>query len=304
MKISIVLDLANDYSVNSGVFCDSGNYVKEYANLCSATALYLLALQSEELSEIQRQEMVKKCESFIKLQEEIEETRFSIETLSFSPTKRKRKKNSKYDNEAFTSYNPPESIVENQTIDVKEVILAAQQAEQTYYSVTGSDDCVNTLDPKSSPQKKSALTKKKKSALPKKQKPKVEVDYELQVQSSTSTCDNSTLIVPYSENCSEQIQIVSPANLSQVQEVKLEAVQEVVVPVIVQAPDYTGYASAAPPDVSQQPEVGYYNFSLELLKSFSERFQGRVSIDGLLMSPLKKFPGFIFLQFIFKFINK
>jgi hypothetical protein len=55
--------------------------------------------------------MVKKCESFIKLQEEIEETRFSIETLSFSsPTKRKRKKNSKYDNEAFTSYNPPESI--------------------------------------------------------------------------------------------------------------------------------------------------------------------------------------------------
>ena len=120
------------------------NYVKEYANLCSATALYLLALQSEELSECQRQEMVKKCESFIKLQEEIEETRFSIETLSFSPTKRKRKKNSKYDNEAFTSYNPPESIVENQTIDVKEIILAAQQAEQTYYSETGSDDSVNS----------------------------------------------------------------------------------------------------------------------------------------------------------------
>ena len=134
MKISIVLDLANDYSVNSGVFRDSGNYVKEYANLCSATALYLLALQSEELSDSQRQERVKKCESFIKLQEEIEETRFSIETLSFSsPTKRKRKKNSKYDNEAFAPYNPPESIVENQTIDVKEVILAAQQAEQTYY---------------------------------------------------------------------------------------------------------------------------------------------------------------------------
>ena len=125
--------MANDYSVNSGVFRDSGNYVKEYANLCSATALYLLALQSEELTESQRQEMVKKCESFIKLQEEIEETRFSIETLSFSPAKRKRKKNSKYDNEAFTSYNPPESIVEKQTIDVKEVILAAQQAEQTYY---------------------------------------------------------------------------------------------------------------------------------------------------------------------------
>ena len=105
--------------------------------------------------------------------------------------------------------------------------------------------------------------------------------------------------MPYSsENISQQIQIVNSANLSQVQEVKLETVQEVVVPVIVQAPDYTGYASAAPPEVSaQQPEVGYYNFSLELLKSFSERFKGQVSIDGLLMSPLKNFPGFIFLQF-------
>ena len=163
---------------------------------------------------------------------------------------------------------------------------------------------MNTPDPKSSPRKKSALTKKKKSTLPKKQKPKVEVDYELKVQPSTSTSDN-TLIVPHSsENCSEQIQIVNPANLSQVKEVKLETVQEVVVPVIVQAPDYTGYASAAPPEVAQQTEVGYYNFSLELLKSFSERFKGQVSIDGLLMSPLKKFPGFIFLQFIFKFINK
>ena len=161
---------------------------------------------------------------------------------------------------------------------------------------------MNTPDPKSSPRKKSALTKKKKSTLPKKQKPKVEVDYELKVQPSTSTSDN-TLIVPHSsENCSEQIQILNPANLS-LKEVKLETVQEVVVPVIVQAPDYTGYASAAPPEVAQQPEVGYYNFSLELLKSFSERFQGQVSIDGLLMSPLKKFPGFIFLQFIFQFSN-
>ena len=65
MKISVVLDLANDYSVNSGVFRDSGNYVKEYANLCSSTALYLLALQSDELSEDQRQDLIKKCEIFL-----------------------------------------------------------------------------------------------------------------------------------------------------------------------------------------------------------------------------------------------
>ena len=157
---------------------------------------------------------------------------------------------------------------------------------------------MNTPDPKSSPRKKSALTKKKKSALPKKQKPKVE--YEIQAQPSTSTSDNTLIVPNSSENFSEQIQIVNPANLS-LKEVKLETVQEVVVPVIVQAPDYTGYASAAPPEVAQQPEVGYYNFSLELLKSFSERFQGQVSIDGLLMSPLRKF--FLDLFFCNSFPN-
>ena len=59
-----------------------------------------------------------------------------------------------------------------------------------YFSETGSDDSVNTPNPKSSPRKKSVLTKKKKTALPKKQNPKVEVDYELKVQPSTSTSDN------------------------------------------------------------------------------------------------------------------
>ena len=49
---------------------------------------------------------------------------------------------------------------------------------------------MNSPDSKSSPREKSALTKKKKSTLPKKQKPKVEVDYELKVQPSTSTSDN------------------------------------------------------------------------------------------------------------------
>ena len=93
LNISVVLDLANDYSVNAGVFRDSGNFVKEYANLCSATALYLLALQSEELDRDQRQELIANCESYIKLQEEIEKTRFSFdEASSSSPAKKKRKK--------------------------------------------------------------------------------------------------------------------------------------------------------------------------------------------------------------------
>ena len=93
LNIDIVLDLANDYSVNAGVFRDSGNFVKEYANLCSATALYLLALQSEQLDRTQREALITKCESYIKLQEEIELTRFSFEEEPVSSPARKRKKN-------------------------------------------------------------------------------------------------------------------------------------------------------------------------------------------------------------------
>ena len=66
-----------------------------------------------------------------------------------------------------------------------------------------------------------------------------------------------------------------------VQEVKLEDIQEAVVPVVVQAPDHHGYVA----EPEEPEEQGYYNFSLELLKSFTERFKGQVSIDGLLMSP-------------------
>ena len=67
MKVRVVLDLAKNYSVNSEVFRANENYVKEYGNLCSATALYLLALQNEELNKDQTQELVKKCEGLIKL---------------------------------------------------------------------------------------------------------------------------------------------------------------------------------------------------------------------------------------------
>ena len=70
-----------------------------------------------------------------------------------------------------------------------------------------------------------------------------------------------------------------------IQEVKLESVQEVVVPVVVQAPDHQLYSAVPSTSGSgqagsdPQPEEGYYNFSLELLKSFSERFKGQSSIN-------------------------
>ena len=65
VKIDVILNLAAEYSINANLFHDDGNVIKEYANLCSATALYLLALQTEELEEKARQELVSKCESFI-----------------------------------------------------------------------------------------------------------------------------------------------------------------------------------------------------------------------------------------------
>ena len=165
-----------------------------------------------------------------------------------------------------------------------------------YFSETDSDDSINAPNPKSSPQKKTSLPKKK-SALSKKSISKIEVKHKPQIQPSTSaTCDN--LLVPSTSKDNSIFEQVETSPDLSVQEVKLESVQEVIVPVIV--PDQTGYASAAQPEIgSQEPEVGYYNFSFELLKSFSERFQGQVSIDGLLMSPLKLFPVKLFWNFSF-----
>ena len=88
MKISKILDTANEYSANAGFFRKSGDFVKEYANLCSATALFLLSLQSEDLIEKTRKDLIAKCEVNIKKQENIETLHFS----SLEPqTKKKRK---------------------------------------------------------------------------------------------------------------------------------------------------------------------------------------------------------------------
>jgi len=77
VNIGVILELANDYLVNANVFQEGGNVVKEYANLCSATALYLLALQSEDLTEETRKNLISKCELYIKRQENIEKSHFS-----------------------------------------------------------------------------------------------------------------------------------------------------------------------------------------------------------------------------------
>ena len=72
MKIDVILELANDYSINANFYHDNGKIIKEYANLCSATAIILLALQSEEINEKTRKILISQCEINIKKQEEIE----------------------------------------------------------------------------------------------------------------------------------------------------------------------------------------------------------------------------------------
>ena len=54
-------------------------YAQQQPYIC-----YLLALQNEELNKDQIQELVKKCEGLIKLQEEMEQTRYSKKTLKKS----------------------------------------------------------------------------------------------------------------------------------------------------------------------------------------------------------------------------
>ena len=113
---------------------------------------------------------------------------------------------------------------------------------------------------------------------------------EFKPKASTSTAVIDPIIVP-SENIVEK---------EIVQEVKLEDIQAAVVPVVVQAPDHHGYVA----EPEEPEEQGYYNFSLELLKSFTERFKGQVSIDGLLMSPLKFLNWYFFKTSLHLIIQK
>ena len=118
MKISKILDTANEYSANAGFFRKSGDFVKEYANLCSATTLYLLALQSEELTEEERQMFAKQCEINNNLETEIEKSLSKIsnnsvpvvETSPLDLSKGKSNKNLECENEISASFSPLEEL--------------------------------------------------------------------------------------------------------------------------------------------------------------------------------------------------
>jgi len=192
LNIDIVLDLANDYSVNAGVFRDSGNFVKEYANLCSATALYLLALQSEQLDRDQRQELITKCESYIKLQEEIEHTRFSVDELiaTDSPSKKKRKKKTvetslKTEDDSTQGFQQQQLLQHASNVDEKDIILAAEETH-AYYSE--SDDSVDFNPNKPMSSKKKATPKKKA------EQAKIKIEPKTPVGSSSQTVEDIQLV--------------------------------------------------------------------------------------------------------------
>ena len=253
MKVKVVLDLANNYSVNSGVFRENKNYVKEYGNLCSATALYLLALQNEELNKDQIQELVKKCEGLIKLQEEMEQTLFSNKTLVIST-----KINRKYEtNEDFT-----ENVIQNQSLETKDTL---QNVEQTYCSETDSDDSNSDLDFKGKTFEEYELFKEQKDNI----KARIKTDIQISKKSAFIT---DSQIVPVQLHDNNTVQEQKSLEMP-VKKLKLEVLSKSLVTNNVK--DQNDFSLAYAEEKIAKPEIKYFNFSLEQMKSFSQRFQGK-----------------------------
>ena len=253
MKVRVVLDLAKNYSVNSGVFRENKNYVKEYGNLCSATALYLLALQNEELNKDQIQELVKKCEGLIKLQEEMEQTLFSNKTLVMLT-----KINSKYENiEDFT-----ENIIQNQSLETKDTL---QNVEQTYCSETDSDDSNSDLDFKGKTFEEYELFKEQKDNI----KARIKTDIQISKKSAFIT---DSQIVPVQLHDNNTVQEQKSLEMP-VKKLKLEVLSKSLVTNNVK--DQNDFSLAYAEEKIAKPEIKYFNFSLEQMKSFSQRFQGK-----------------------------
>jgi hypothetical protein len=244
MKVSVILDLAENYSVNSGVFRENKNYVKEYGNLCSATALYLLALQNEELDKDQTQELVKKCEGLIKLQEEIEQTLFSNKTLVMPA-----KINSKCENnEDFT-----ENVILN--LDSKEADFTPQNVDQTYYSETDSDDSNSDLDFRGKTFEEYELFREQKNNI------KFGISKQPDSQKvPVASFDNNSL--------EGQKSLEMP-----VKKLKMEVLSKFLATNDVK--DQNDFSLAYAEEKVAKPEIKYFNFSLEQMKSFSQRFQGK-----------------------------
>ena len=219
VKIDVILHLAAEYSVNADLFHDGGNIIKEYANLCSATALYLLALQTEELEEKTRQELVSKCESFINKQGIIERQNFAFFESRTSPEIDLIDQDNESEEQIFQDVfiDTIEKGLNNKeyTNDVKNITTRT-----TVNSNSNSKSNLNEIDKTVSPQKKV----------------KVEISNRY-----------------------------------------LESIQTVSIPGTVITPSVLSNTK----DFSDKEE-GFYIFSHEDLRAFSERFQGKTNPNFLL----------------------
>ena len=212
VKIDVILHLAAEYSTNADLFHGGGNIIKEYANLCSATALYLLALQTEELEEKTRQELVSKCESFINKQDMIERQNFASQESRTSP-------------DLLGQYNESEEQI-FQDVYIDTIKKGLNNME---YTNDVKNDTTRTAVKFSS---KSNLDEIYKTDSPQK-KVKVEI-------SNRDTESIKTVSIP--------VTVITPSN---------------------------------PKDFNDKEE-GFYLFSHEDLKAFSERFQGKTNPNFLL----------------------
>jgi hypothetical protein len=217
VKIDVILHLAAEYSVNADLFHDGGNIIKEYANLCSATALYLLALQTEELEEKTRQELVSKCESFINKQGIIERQNFAF----------------------FESRTSPEIDLIDQDNESEEQIF--------------QDVFIDTIE--------KGLNNK---------------EYTNDVKNITT---RTTVNSNSKSNLNEIDKTVSPQKKVKVEISNryLESIQTVSIPGTVITPSVLSNTK----DFSDKEE-GFYIFSHEDLRAFSERFQGKTNPNFLL----------------------
>ena len=119
-------------------------------------------------------------------------------------------------------------------IDDKEVILAAQDTHDHYYSE--SDDSVDF-----SPTRKAKASNKKKAS------PKKQTKIKIEPKSA-----NTSLIDTQFVDIKQDVELV-------------QVVQD---PVVVNAPDHFGYCELQTPNA--EVTEGFYNFTAEQLKAFSE----------------------------------
>ena len=162
---------------------------------------------------------------------------------------------SKYENNEDITENE----IQNQSLDSKEADFTHQSVDQTYYSETDSDDGNSDHNFKGRTFEEYELFRE--------QKNKIKVGISKQPAFIT---DSQIVPVPSFDNntVQEQNSLEMP-----VKKLKLEVLSKFLVTNNVK--DQNDFSLVYAEEKVAKPEIKYFNFSLEQMKSFSQRFQGK-----------------------------